>query len=74
MGTTESFRIMALDQSKTPIDLSAFVLKELKRFIHTGEVPEAVVITIPASFDMVQSNATTEVGYAAGFICAYYFA
>lgn len=67
MGTTESFRIMALDQSKTPIELSAFVLKELKRFIHTGEVPQAVVITIPASFDMVQSNATTEAGYAAGF-------
>lgn len=67
MGTTESFRIMALDQSKTPIELSAFVLKELKRFIHTGEVPEAVVITIPASFDMVQCNATEEAGYAAGF-------
>lgn len=67
MGTMESFRIMALDQSKTPVELSAFVLKELKRFIHTGEVPEAVVITIPASFDMAQSNATTEAGYAAGF-------
>lgn len=67
MGTTESFRIMALDQSKTPIELSAFVLKELKTFIHTGEVPEAIVITIPASFDMVQSNATEEAGYAAGF-------
>src|SRR5204863_6165759 len=36
-------------------------------FIHTGETPEAVVITIPASFDMVQSNATKEAGYAAGF-------
>ena len=67
MGTTESFKIESLDQSKTPIELSAFVLKELKRFIHTGEMPEAVVITIPASFDMVQSNATKEAGYAAGF-------
>ena len=67
MGTTESFRIKSLGQSKTPIELSAFVLKELKTFIHTGEVPEAVVITIPASFDMVQSNATKEAGYAAGF-------
>ena len=67
MGTTESFKIKALGQSKTPIELSAFVLKELKTFIHTGEVPEAVVLTIPASFDMVQSNATTEAGYAAGF-------
>jgi molecular chaperone DnaK len=67
MGTTESFKIKAIGQSKTPIELSAFVLKELKTFIHTGEVPEAVVITIPASFDMVQSNATKEAGYAAGF-------
>jgi molecular chaperone DnaK len=67
MGTTESFRIPSLGQSKTPIELSALVLKELKTFIHTGETPEAAVITIPASFDMVQSNATTEAGHAAGF-------
>jgi len=67
MGTTESFKIKSLGQSKTPIDLSAFVLKELKTFVRTGEVPEAVVITIPASFDMVQSNATKEAGHAAGF-------
>lgn len=67
MGTTESFKIKVLGQSKTPIELSAFVLKELKTFIHTGEVPEGVVVTIPASFDMVQSNATKEAGYAAGF-------
>jgi molecular chaperone DnaK len=67
MGTTESFKIKSLNQSKTPIELSAFVLKELKTFIHTGESPEAVVITIPASFDMVQSNATKEAGHQAGF-------
>jgi len=67
IGTTESFRIKSLGQSKTPVELSAFVLKELKTFIHTGEAPEAVVITVPASFDMVQSNATKEAGYAAGF-------
>ena len=67
MGTMESFKIESLGQSKTPVELSAFVLKELKRFIHTGEIPEAMVITIPASFDTRQSNATTEAGYAAGF-------
>jgi molecular chaperone DnaK len=67
MGTTETFKIQSTGQSKTPVELSAFVLKDLKRFIHTGETPEAVVITIPASFDMVQSNATKEAGYAAGF-------
>lgn len=67
MGTTEAIKIKSLDQSKTPIELSAFVLKELKNFIHTQEVPEAVVITVPASFDMVQSNATKEAGLLAGF-------
>jgi molecular chaperone DnaK len=67
MGTTETFPVTALGRSVTPAELSAFVLKELKTFIHTGETPEAAVITIPASFDMVQSNATKEAGHAAGF-------
>lgn len=67
MGTSEAFKIKSLGQTKTPIELSAFVLKELKNFIHTQETPEAVVITVPASFDMVQSNATKEAGLLAGF-------
>lgn len=67
MGTTESYRINSIQQSRTPIELSAEVLKELKTFIHTGEQPEATVITIPASFDHVQSNATIEAGRLAGF-------
>jgi len=66
MGTTESIRLLSVD-SKTPVELSAFVLKELKHFIHTGEAIDAVVITIPASFDTVQANATKEAGLAAGF-------
>jgi len=67
MGTTETIKIKAINASKSPVELSAFVLKELKSFIHTGEIPEAVVITIPASFDTVQSNATKEAGFQAGF-------
>ena len=67
MGTTEKITIQAIGASKTPSELSAFVLKELKTFIHTGEIVEAAVITIPASFDTVQSNATKEAGLAAGF-------
>ncbi len=67
MGTTETIKIKSLNVSKTPTELSAFVLKELKGFIRTGENPEAAVITIPASFDTVQSNATEEAGYQAGF-------
>lgn len=65
MGTTETIKLTA--GSKTPVELSAFVLKELKHFIHSGEAVEAAVITIPASFDTVQSNATKEAGLAAGF-------
>jgi molecular chaperone DnaK len=67
MGTTEKIKIKSLNTSKTPVELSSFVLKELKSFVHTGEIPESVVITIPASFDTVQSNATKEAGYLAGF-------
>jgi molecular chaperone DnaK len=67
MGTTETIKIKAINTSKSPVELSAFVLKELKSFIHTRETPDAVVITIPASFDTVQSNATKEAGFQAGF-------
>lgn len=67
MGTSESYKIASLNQSKTPIDLSAYVLKELKTFVQTGDSLEAVVITIPASFDTIQSNATKSAGEQAGF-------
>lgn len=67
MGTSESFKIKSINDSKTPIELSAQVLKELKTFVNTGEALDAAVITIPASFDMIQSNATKEAGYQAGF-------
>ena len=67
MGTTETIKIQSLKASKTPVELSAFVLKELKEFVHSGEAVEAAVITIPASFDTVQSNATKDAGISAGF-------
>lgn len=67
MGTTESFKVKNIDQSKTPIELSAEIIKELKGFVHTGEQVDAAVITIPASFDVIQSNATKESGLLAGF-------
>jgi molecular chaperone DnaK len=67
MGTSESFKIKAINESKTPIELSSLVLKELKTFVNTGESLESVVITIPASFDTIQANATKEAGLQAGF-------
>jgi molecular chaperone DnaK len=67
MGTSESFKVKNIDQTKTPVDLSAEVIKELKGFVHTGEQVDSAVITIPASFDVIQSNATKESGLLAGF-------
>ena len=67
MGTAESFKIKAIGESKTPIELSSIVLKELKTFLPPSENIESVVVTIPASFDMIQSNATKEAGIQAGF-------
>ena len=67
MGTDEKYYVVNIDDNVTPVQLSALVLKELKNFIHTGEVPEACVITIPASFDTMQSNATLKAGKEAGF-------
>lgn len=67
MGTSESYKIPVLNQSKTPIELSAQILKELKNFVQSGETLDSVVITIPASFDAFQANATKEAGLQAGF-------
>ncbi|MCI4668701.1 MAG: Hsp70 family protein [Bacteroidia bacterium] len=65
MGTSENFKVG--DEVLSPVELSSFVLKELKNFVHSGEQVEAAIITIPASFDTIQSNATKEAGYMAGF-------
>jgi len=67
MGTTDKYFVEATSEFVSPMDLSTIVLKELKNFIHTGETPEAVVITIPSAFDTTQSNATKKSGHRAGF-------
>ncbi len=67
MGTTERYNIKSLEQEVSPVDLSAQVLIELKSFVQNGNPPKAAVITIPASFDTIQSNATHAAGIAAGF-------
>lgn len=66
MGTDEKFYVVNLDENVTPLYLSSLVLKELQHFVHNGEKPEAAVITIPASFDTMQSNATKLAGIEAG--------
>ena len=67
MGTDEKYYVVNIDDNVTPVQLSALVLKELKNFVYTGESPDACVITIPASFDTMQSNATLKAGLEAGF-------
>ncbi|MBK6363442.1 MAG: Hsp70 family protein [Saprospiraceae bacterium] len=69
MGTSESFPVKSLNQSKTPIELSTEILKELKTFVNTSDNLDAVVITIPASFDTVQSIATKRSRYTS-WICS----
>jgi len=68
MGTNETFKIKSLNKSVSPIELSSYVLKELKTFIQEENIPlDSAVITIPASFDTIQSNATKQAGELAGF-------
>ena len=67
MGTDDNFYVVNIDDNVTPVELSAHVLKELKRFVHSGETLEAAVVTIPASFDTMQANATKKAGELAGF-------
>jgi molecular chaperone DnaK len=67
MGTNETYPIRSLGRSVSPVELSAHVLKTLKGFVPEGEPIDAAVITIPASFDTLQSNATRQAGEQAGF-------
>ncbi|QCE41993.1 Hsp70 family protein [Psychroserpens sp. NJDZ02] len=67
MGTQETYFIPSIDREVSPIELSSLILKELKNFVSDGDQLNAAVITIPASFDTIQSNATKKAGYLAGF-------
>ncbi len=67
MGTNEAYKINSIGKSVTPIELSAHIIKELKNFVQSGTQIDSTVITIPASFDTIQSNATKEAGRLAGF-------
>ncbi|MDQ1162628.1 molecular chaperone DnaK [Chryseobacterium sp. SORGH_AS 447] len=66
MGTEHRYLVSATNEEKTPVDFSSMILKELISFI-PDEKPKSMVITIPASFDTVQSNATKKAGLYAGF-------
>jgi len=67
MGTQDVYAVPSKNAEYNPIELSSMILKELKNFLLDDSSPDAVVITIPASFNTVQSNATKKAGYLAGF-------
>lgn len=66
MGSDAHYFVQDLDSELSPVELSAMVLKELLNFTQP-ESPKSTVITIPASFDTIQTNATKKAGYQAGF-------
>ena len=67
MGSPE--RVQIGKNSYTPQEISAFVLRELKRRTeaHLGEPAERAVITVPAYFTDAQRQATRDAGEIAGF-------
>lgn len=66
MGTDEKIYCANLDKSFTPEELSAEVLKELRKYVLNDEVKSAV-ITVPAMFDNNQKDATKRAAKLAGF-------
>jgi molecular chaperone DnaK len=66
MGTDFKYYIKATNQEVDAITLSSIILKELKSTIKDVDT-SSVVITIPAAFDTIQSNATKKAGFLAGF-------
>ena len=65
MGSDETFYVEDTGATINAIELSSLVIKELLSFVPESP-PVSCVITIPASFDTMQSNATIEAGYMAG--------
>lgn len=68
MGKAYSKPMPRLNRSFKPEELSAEVLKSLKDDVRreTGENLEAAVITVPAAFDMPESEATRRAAQLAG--------
>jgi molecular chaperone DnaK len=66
MGTEEKYYVVNKDDNITPIELSSMVLKELQQFVPETKSLEAAVVTIPASFDSMQSSATLKAAQLAG--------
>jgi Fe-S protein assembly chaperone HscA len=61
-------RVMLGDKVFTPPEISAFILRELKRWAEAffGETVDRAVITVPAYFNDAQRQATKDAGKIAG--------
>jgi molecular chaperone DnaK len=68
MGSTE--RIPIAGQALLPQEISALILKELKKYVddQLGEGEKEAVITVPAYFTDEQRRATKQAGELAGFV------
>ena len=69
MGTDTVYHFKGANKQKTPIELSAQVLMQLKRDAEdrTGKKMLDVVVTVPAAFSMVQCEHTKKAASLAGF-------
>ena len=69
MGTNYSYLFESSGMRKLPEELSAEILSQLKgdAQARTGEEIEAVVITVPAAFELHQIDATNTAAKLAGF-------
>ena len=67
-GRSEIIRFVVADREVTPPEVSAHVLRELRRWAETalGEVVTQAVITVPAYFNDSQRQATRDAGRLAG--------
>ncbi|MCM2256028.1 MAG: Hsp70 family protein [Vicinamibacteria bacterium] len=72
MGTGREYTFKRSGHALRPEDLSAEVLKELKRDVaqRSGENVEAAVITVPAAFELPQCEATKQAAQRAGFVAS----
>ncbi|MCR4439151.1 MAG: Hsp70 family protein [bacterium] len=68
MGTGEEMVFSRSGRRMKPEELSAEVLKELRKIVkqRTGEDIEAAVITVPAAFELPQTDATKRAAQLAG--------
>ncbi len=67
-GADEPVKVKARDKTYTPQEVSAMILRELKKVAedYLGETVEKAVITVPAYFNDSQRQATKEAGEIAG--------